>query len=104
MGLVLSGGGVKGLIYIGIICVLEENGIFIDYIVGIFMGVIVGLFYVMGYFFDEMEVLFKFDDFKCWYLGNVEEKYIYYFKKNFLIFEFINICIFLKDLLKNVKF
>lgn len=64
VGLVLSGGGVKGLMYIGIICVLEENNILIDYIIGIFMGVIVGFFYVMGYLFDDMEILLKLEDFK----------------------------------------
>lgn len=45
------------------------------------MGAIVGSLYAMGYSPDEMEALLKSDDFKRWYSGNVEEKYIYYFKK-----------------------
>ena len=103
MGLVLSGGGAKGLTHIGIIRALEENGIPIDYIAGTSMGAIVGSLYAMGYSPDEMEALLKSDDFKRWYSGNVEEKYIYYFKKNPPTPEFINIRISLKDSLKNVK-
>ena len=67
------------------------------------MGSIVGSLYAMGYSPDEMEALLKSDDFKRWYSGNVEEKYIYYFKKNPPTPEFINIRISLKDSLKNVK-
>ena len=103
VGLVLSGGGAKGLTHIGIIRALEENGIPIDYIAGTSMGAIVGSLYAMGYSPDEMEALLKSDDFKRWYSGNVEEKYIYYFKKNPPTPEFINIRISLKDSLKNVK-
>ena len=40
------------------------------------MGAIVGSLYAMGYSPDEMEALLKSDDFKRWYSGNVEEKYI----------------------------
>mgnify|MGYP000308906303 CR=1 FL=1 len=42
VGLVLSGGGAKGLTHIGIIRALEENNIPIDYITGTSMGAIVG--------------------------------------------------------------
>ena len=59
VGLVLSGGGAKGLTHIGIIRALEENGIPIDYIAGTSMGAIVGSLYAMGYSPDEMEALLK---------------------------------------------
>lgn len=49
VGLVLSGGGAKGLTHIGIIRALEENNIPIDYITGTSMGAIVGSLYAMGY-------------------------------------------------------
>ncbi|MEF9950406.1 MAG: patatin-like phospholipase family protein, partial [Mucinivorans sp.] len=42
VGLVLSGGGAKGLYHVGIIKALEENGIPIDYVSGASMGAIVG--------------------------------------------------------------
>lgn len=69
VGLVLSGGGAKGLTHIGIIRALEENGIPIDYIAGTSMGSIVGSLYAMGYSPDEMEALLKSDDFKRMYSG-----------------------------------
>ena len=96
VGLVLSGGGAKGLTHIGIIRALEENNIPIDYITGTSMGAIVGSLYAMGYSPDDMEKLLKSDDFKRWYSGNIEEKYIYYFKKNPPTPEFINIRVSLK--------
>ena len=42
VGLVLSGGGAKGLAHIGVIRALEENNIPIDYIAGTSMGGIIG--------------------------------------------------------------
>ena len=80
VGLVLSGGGAKGLTHIGIIRALEENNIPIDYITGTSMGAIVGSLYAMGYSPDDMEALLKSEDFKRWYSGEVEEEYMYYFK------------------------
>lgn len=74
VGLVLSGGGAKGLTHIGIIRALEENHIPIDYIAGTSMGAIVGSLYAMGYSPDDMERLLKSDSFKRWYTGNIEEK------------------------------
>ena len=53
VGLVLSGGGAKGITHIGIIRALEENNIPIDYVAGTSMGAIVGALYAMGYSPDE---------------------------------------------------
>lgn len=102
VGLVLSGGGAKGLIHIGIIRALEENNIPIDYITGTSMGAIVGSLYAMGYSPDEMEELFRSEEFKLWYSGNIEENYMYYFKQNLPTPEFFNIRLSLdKELLNN---
>ncbi len=49
VGLVLSGGGAKGVAHIGVLKVLEEAGIPIDYIAGTSMGSIVGGLYSIGY-------------------------------------------------------
>ncbi len=97
VGLVLSGGGAKGLTHIGIIRALEENNIPIDYITGTSMGAIIGALYAMGYSPDEMEELIKSDDFKRWSSGTMEEKYMYYFKKNIPSPEFFNIRFSFKD-------
>ena len=103
VGLVLSGGGAKGMTHIGIIRALEENNIPIDYITGTSMGAIVGSMYAMGYSPDDMEKLIKSEQFKLWYQGGIEEKYQYYFKKTPPTPEFINIRVSLKNPLHKVK-
>ena len=97
VGLVLSGGGAKGMTHIGIIRALEENNIPIDYITGTSMGAIIGSLYAMGYAPDDMEALLRSPDFKRWYSGKVEPKYEYYFKKGRPTPEFFNIRFDFKD-------
>ncbi len=80
VGLVLSGGGAKGMAHIGVIRVLEENNIPIDYIAGTSIGAIIGGLYAAGYSPDEMEELFKSDDFYFWSTGRIQKNYRYYFK------------------------
>ncbi|MBF9255442.1 patatin-like phospholipase family protein [Pontibacter sp. 172403-2] len=55
VGLVLSGGGAKGMAHIGFLKVLEEAGIRPDYITGTSMGALVGALYAMGYSAAEIE-------------------------------------------------
>lgn len=55
IGLVLSGGGAKGLAHIGVLKVLEEAGMPIDYITGTSMGSIVGGLYACGYSAKQIE-------------------------------------------------
>lgn len=81
VGLVLSGGGAKGMAHIGVIRVLEENNIPIDYIAGTSIGAIVGGLYAAGYTTEEMEELFKSDDFYFWSTGKIQKEYRYYFKR-----------------------
>lgn len=100
VGLVLSGGGAKGMTHIGIIRALEENDIPIDYIAGTSMGAIIGSLYAMGYSPDEMEALLRSPDFKSWYSGTVEPQYAYYFKKNRPVPDFFNIRFTFKDSLR----
>lgn len=54
VGLVLSGGGVKGISHIGVIKVIEELGIEVDYIGGSSIGSIVGSLYATGYSSDSL--------------------------------------------------
>ena len=49
VGLVLSGGGAKGLAHIGVLKALEQAGVRIDYIAGTSTGAIVGALYAAGY-------------------------------------------------------
>ena len=57
VGLVLSGGGAKGIAHIGVIQALEDNDIPIDYVAGTSMGAIVGGLYAAGYTPAEMIVM-----------------------------------------------
>jgi NTE family protein len=55
VGLVLSGGGARGISHIGVLKVLEEMRIRVDYIAATSMGAIVGGFFAAGMSPDEME-------------------------------------------------
>ncbi|WP_460613388.1 MULTISPECIES: patatin-like phospholipase family protein [Hymenobacter] len=66
VGLVLSGGGAKGLAHVGVLKVLEKNRIPIDYIVGTSMGAIVGGMYAAGYSPAEIEEIVLKPEFQNW--------------------------------------
>ncbi len=59
IGLVLSGGGVRGIAHIGVIKALEEYGIIPTHIAGTSSGAVVGALYANGYTCDEMLGFFK---------------------------------------------
>lgn len=80
MGLVLSGGGSKGVTHIGVIRALEEAEIPIDYITGTSMGAIIGGLYASGYSPDAMEAIISSPEFEYWSSGKIDPKYSYYFK------------------------
>jgi len=82
VGLVLSGGGAKGAVHLGIIKALEENDIPIDCIAGTSIGAVVGSLYAMGYSPDEILNLFLSKEFYYWQTGKVEENHQYFFRKN----------------------
>jgi len=62
VGLVLSGGGAKGIAHIGVLEVLQEAGIPVDYVVGTSMGSIVGGLYVIGYDAFALDTLVRQQD------------------------------------------
>ncbi|WP_299528454.1 patatin-like phospholipase family protein [uncultured Lutibacter sp.] len=59
VGLVLSGGGAKGLAHVAVLKVLEEAGVRVDYIGGTSMGAIVGSLYASGYNAKELDSIVK---------------------------------------------
>ena len=63
VGLALSGGGARGLAHIGILKVIDELDIKIDYIAGTSMGAVVGGLYAMGYSASEIEEMILNNDF-----------------------------------------
>ena len=59
VGLVFGGGGAKGAAEVGVLKVLEELDIPIDYIAGTSIGAIVGGLYACGYSADQLETFFR---------------------------------------------
>ena len=81
VGLVLSGGGAKGIAHVGVIKALEDHGIPIDYVTGTSMGAIVGSLYACGWSPEEMMAFFTSPDFKYWSTGQINPKDISYISK-----------------------
>jgi Predicted esterase of the alpha-beta hydrolase superfamily len=83
VGLVLSGGGAKGAAHIGVLKVLEENDIPIDYIAGTSMGAIIGGLYAMGYKADDIDSLISDQDWPFVMSDNVKERNISFEDRRF---------------------
>ncbi len=81
VGLVLSGGGAKGLAHIGTLKALEENNIPIDYITGTSMGGIVGAMYAAGYSPSQIEKVALSHEFQDWVSGRFKSDYSFFFQK-----------------------
>lgn len=64
IGLVLSGGGALGFAHIGVLEVLEENGIKIDYMAGTSMGGVVGALYSSGKTISRIKDIFSEIDYE----------------------------------------
>ncbi len=63
IGLVLSGGGAKGFAHVGVLKVLEQAGIKIDYIGGTSMGAVVGALYASGYNAAQLDSIVSITNF-----------------------------------------
>ncbi len=73
VGLVLSGGGAKGLAHVGVLKQLEKNHIPIDYIVGTSMGAVIGAMYAAGYSPADIEHIVLSPEFQNWTSGKTLE-------------------------------
>ena len=62
IGLVLSGGGARGAAHIGVLKVLEELKVPVDYIAGTSMGSIVGGLYAAGYSPEQIKTILEQTD------------------------------------------
>ncbi len=71
VGLVLSGGGAKGMAHIGALKIIEEAGVHVDYISGTSMGAIVGALYASGYSATELDSIFRNIDFGSFIQDNL---------------------------------
>ncbi len=81
VGLVLSGGGAKGIAHVGVIKALEDNGVPVDYVTGTSMGAIVGGLYACGYSPEEMMELFTSQKFLNASTGQIDPDLAYNFSR-----------------------
>ncbi|MEJ5308042.1 MAG: patatin-like phospholipase family protein [candidate division WOR-3 bacterium] len=81
VGLVLGGGAARGLAHIGVLKVIEEYNIPIDYIAGTSMGSIIGGLWASGYTASEIESIFLSENIKNWLnettIKNYQPVYLY---------------------------
>ncbi len=83
IGVVLSGGGAKGIAHVGILKALEEEGLRPDYIAGTSMGSIIGGLYAMGYSADQLDTIVRAIDWGLVLSNNIPLTYISYEEKEY---------------------
>ena len=81
VGLVLSGGGAKGLYHIGVLQALEENNVAIDYVAGTSMGSIIAGLYAAGYTPEQMRDIATSGELQKWVSGRIDKKYHSYYRE-----------------------
>ncbi len=74
IGLVLSGGGARGIAHVGVLKYFEEHKIPIDLIVGTSVGSVVGGFYAAGYSAEELEKLVREIDWLSLFQDDTERR------------------------------
>ncbi|MDE7466545.1 MAG: patatin-like phospholipase family protein [Muribaculaceae bacterium] len=99
VGLVLSGGGAKGIAHAGVIQALEENDIPVDYVTGTSMGAIVGSLYSCGWSPDRMMKFFTSPDFGYWSTGTINPKNLSYITRRRPTPEWVGVNVSLTDTL-----
>ncbi len=83
VGVVLSGGGAKGIAHIGVLKKLEEAGVRIDFIAGTSMGSLIGALYSIGYTTDQLEELAKSSSWEDLFLEKPSRRYISNYQREF---------------------
>ena len=78
VGLVLAGGGARGLAHLGVIKLIEELGIPVDVVTGTSMGGLVGGLYALGYKHDQLDSLVRAIEWPVMMSDNIPDKYITY--------------------------
>ncbi|MDO5088295.1 MAG: patatin-like phospholipase family protein [Leptotrichiaceae bacterium] len=74
IGLVLSGGTARGLVHIGVLKVLEEEKVPVQYVTGTSMGSIIGGMYSIGYTPEEIEKMATEMDWFSLFSDKIERK------------------------------
>ena len=82
VGLVLSGGGAKGMAHIGALKIIEETGVRIDYIGGTSTGAIIGGLYATGYSAIQIDSIFRAVNFSQLIQDEIPRSAKTFFEKN----------------------
>ena len=83
VGVVLSGGGAKGVAHVGVLRMIEEAGVRVDYIGGTSMGAIVAALYSIGYSVDDLDSIIRVLDMSKMVAGDIPRKNLTYFEKTY---------------------
>lgn len=78
IGLVLSGGGAKGAAHVGVLKILEEHHIPVDYIAGTSIGAYVAGMYALGYSASEVETIMMGVDWDSGYSDTIPRNVLSY--------------------------
>jgi len=78
IGVVLSGGGAKGAAHVGVLKVLEEHHIPVDYIAGTSIGAYVAGMYALGYSASEVEAIMMGIDWGSGYSDTIPRNVLSY--------------------------
>ena len=78
VGLVLAGGGARGLAHLGVIKYMEELGIPVDVVTGTSMGGLVGGLYALGYKHDQLDSLVRAIEWPVMMSDNLPNDFIGY--------------------------
>ena len=82
VGVVMSGGGAKGLYHIGVLEALEECGVPIDCVAGTSMGSIIAAMYAAGYSPAEMRAIVSSGVVREWVSGRIDpNRYLDYYRQ-----------------------
>ncbi len=76
VGLVLSGGGAKGMAHLGVLKVLEEENVHPCCLSGTSIGAIVGAYYAAGYSSDQILEIFRRTDFDELMLDHLPRRFL----------------------------
>jgi NTE family protein len=76
LGLVLSGGGARGIAHVGVLKALEEQGVRPDCIAGTSMGALIGALYASGYSAARIEQIVRSVDWQRIYSGRAERELV----------------------------
>ena len=98
LGVVMSGGGAKGLYHIGVLEALETYGIPIDYVAGTSMGSIIAAMYAAGYSPAEMRSIVSSGVVREWVSGRIDPNiYMPYYRQIASNPAFVNLRVDVED-------